>query len=264
MNLPSATQIKEHLKHHFLFWGVIFLVIVLATFYFFGYRPGPGLTFSRIGFVEILNIPDGTTVYTDASSRGFATGGSLRANLVPGNHTVIVDAPNMQPWQTIISVTSNQTTAVVPVLVTKQPESRQLTGNERTEALMLLNVAKLPSEASPLSMGCTQVFNLGNRIIAAATTSTECTPPEFLCSEDGTCEPTVIFSPIEPLRSVVAFPGHDDVIVMTVGEWIYVLGLDPRTPQFFAPLARGTAPKLATYKGKIIVGDAGNVYELSL
>jgi hypothetical protein len=242
--LTPAEQVLAFLKRHVVLLLLVLFIVIVGGAYLAGYRPGPGLTVERVGTVVVDGIPAGTSVYADLTSRGTSTGGSVSMTLLPGTHSVIVDAPDYQPWEKIVSVTSSKTSHISPVLVKKEPLKESVIGG--TEPFFAAAATStLPTQASPLIMGCQMVYVSDNRVIAealpAASSTSPCTPPDYLCTE-GACEPTVVYPPSDTLRSVVPFPGRTDAIVVSVGEWVYVLGLDPRTPQYFAPLARGTAP----------------------
>lgn len=239
-----AEHVLAFARHHVVLLLLVLFIVLIGGVYIAGYRPGPGLTLERVGTVTVDGIPAGTSVYADLTSRGTSTGGSVSMTLLPGTHTVIVDAPDYQPWEKILSVTSSETTHISPVLVKKVPEKQSIIGG--TAGLMAAAATStLPTQSAPLVMGCQAVYVSENRIIAdalpAASSSPACVPPDYLCSA-GACEPTVVYPPADTLRSIVPFPGRTDAVVISVGEWVYVLGLDPRTPQYFAPLARGTAP----------------------
>lgn len=259
------TRARENLKRHFLLWLVFLFVIVLLGGYGLGYRPGPGLTLVRVGTLVVTGVPDGTNVYADQAPRGASKGGKLSAQLVPGSHVIIIDPPGDEPWQQIVTITSNRDTIVAPILVPKKPVAQGLPANLEKEALALVNATKLPTEAAPIRMGCADVFASANRVIVApvATTTSNCTPPEYLCNE-GSCEPTISYSPAASLRSIIPFPGRTDAVIVATGAWVYAIALDPRSQQFFAPVTQGTAPTLATASAtSFFIADQGKAYLVS-
>lgn len=260
----SSAQFREHVKHYWLLWLVVIFVAVLLIGYSAGFRPGPGLTVVRVGTLVVTGVPDGTTVYADLAPRGTSKGGSLSAQLVPGSHSIIVDAPNDEPWQQIVEIVSNKNTEIAPILVPKKPIITALTGSIGTDTLTLVNATTLPSEQAPLRMGCTEVFASLNRVIVAPLPEgSDCTTPEFLCS-DGSCAPTIAYSPAAELRSIIPFPGRTDAVIVATGSWVYAIALDPRTPQFFAPVTQGTAPMIATAtSSSFYLADQGKAYLVS-
>jgi hypothetical protein len=260
----AASHSVRFVKRHLALLLVFLFLILIGGAYIFGFRPGPGLTFVRVGTLVVEGIPDGTGVYVDQSSRGTSRGGSLSAALVPGAHTVIVDPPGDEPWQKTVSIVSNEETSVSPILVAKTPHAVPLSGSEAAAALALKNGTFVPTIDAPLLMGCERVYVSNNRVIADVAATNPCTPPEYLCSL-GACEPTVVYSPANPIRAVVPLPGRTDAIIVSVGEWAYVLGLDPRTPQYFAPLAHGVAPvAVPAATSSVYLIDEGKSYRISL
>ncbi len=263
--MPDSETIQKHLRRHLILLFVgLFLVIIIGG-YAFGYRPGPGLTIVRVGTLIVTDLPTGSSLYADQSPRGTTQkAGSLSADLVPGNHTIIVDVPNQEPWSAIVAIDSSKTVTVSPILVPRQPDPKKLSGDDAVVAARAVSLTKFPTEAAPLSMGCTNVFVSANRVIVSmATTTPSCTPPEFLCS-DNVCSPTIVYAPVAPLHSVIPFPNRTDAVIVSAGDWVYALGLDPRSPQYFAPIVRGTAPMLGTASSTTFyVQDAGHTYSVS-
>src|SRR6185437_9178686 len=107
------------------------------------------------------------------------------------------------------------------------------------------------------------VFVSDNRVVVdAATTTPGCTPPEYLCTE-GSCAPTIAYAPLATLRSVIPFPNRTDAVLVTAGEWVYAIALDPRNPRYFAPVHHGTAPSIAPASStspSFYMADKGGYY----
>lgn len=254
--------VKESLKRHWLLWLVALFALILLVGYTAGFRPGPGLTVVRVGTLVVTGIPAGTTVYADLAPRGSSRGSDFHIQLVPGSHTIIVDAPGDEPWEQIVTVASNRDTEISPILVPKEPMLRELSG--AAAASVIAAGAALPSEHAPLRMGCANVFVSLNRVVAApASTTPGCAPPEFLCGENS-CEPTISYAPAADIRSVIPFPGRTDAVIVAAGAWVYAVALDPRSPQFFAPVFQGPAPALAAGPdSSFYITDRGKAYLVS-
>jgi hypothetical protein len=259
------------------YWLVLlFLVLVIAGvgMYTFGYRISiNGL--EKTGTVIVNEVPEGTQVFADESRITIASGGKAHVELLPGSHSIIVAAPGMQPWNELVIVTSGVDSILSPVLVPVEVQARKLSGEERALGADAILAYPLPLKDSPLRLanGCALVYVANNRIVADATTTPECsTPPEYLlCTTDelatttSVCPSTVVFPPNERLESVSAFPGRDDALVVAAGGQAYVVELDPRTPQFFAPIMRGARVRAAPWtESSIVISDTKQVYELPL
>ncbi|HVW71547.1 MAG TPA: PEGA domain-containing protein [Candidatus Paceibacterota bacterium] len=266
MKAPPVESLSSRLKRHWLLLLVMLFVAALLCGYAAGFRPGPGLTVVRVGTLEVAGIPPGTTVYTDLASRGMAGAAAFTVPLVPGTHTVIISAPNDEPFERTVSITSNQTTVLSPILVPQKPTPLVLDGDAAATANTSIAKAIMPTQTSPLAIGCASVYVLDNRVIAAPATSTpECAaPPEYMCTNDS-CAPTLAYAPTTPIRSVIPFPGRTDAVIVATGPSVNVVGLDPRYPQYFAPVIKATSPAIgeASTTG-FYISDLGKTYFIGL
>lgn len=250
-------------------WAIILLVliIVIGGGYASGYRVAPG-GIARVGTLTLTDMPAGTKIFIDQSLSGTATSGqSFNEQLVPGNHTVIVNTANDFPWSSIVRIESGQVTKVDPLLVQMNVKEVALFGAEAKAGATAIATAKLPTVQSPLKMqgGCAVVYVHNNQVIEAAATSTPgCTPPAYLCMS-GSCDPTIIFSPVTPLTNLFPYPGRQDAVLVGFDNGLYALSLDPTNPQFFAPIVRGTNPKFGQLSdGSIVVGVGTSILKLLL
>lgn len=254
-------------KHHFVVVAILIIILGLGTGYALGFRFGAGFSIVRTGTLVVTELPEGASVYIDGTERGTARAdGIIRAQLLPGNHTVIVSVQNDWPWNELVGIRAKETSVVRPLLIGTATSGRLLEGDEKKAARATILEHTLPSAAFPLRLsgGCASVFVSDNRIIAEATTTASCLPPEFLCI-DRSCEPTIVFSPLESLQAVLPFPRRDDALLVVFGNSIYALELDPRNPRFFAPVLKGIKPVLgALPDGTPAVEDGESVFILSL
>lgn len=231
----------------------VLLVLFLSIGYALGYRTGPGLTLVRTGTLTLTDLPVGATVYADQTRRGVAVGSSFSMALVPGNHMVIIDANGDFPWNEVVTISPHQSTSIDPILIPKHIVRGTVPEKLQSIAVAHLKIAKLPTDAAPLLAygGCVALTVSNNRIIAqvasssadtaSSTPATCATPPAFLCLS-GTCAPTVVFSPTLPLNSVSLVPTRQDALVVSYGDIVSVLEIDPRSPQFFAPILHLDSP----------------------
>ncbi len=274
MNDLTPEKLLIYLKRYALV--LIFLVLVLGGIFAYAF----GIRFTSQGFVRagslvMTNLPEGTSVYTDQSKLRIARGGKVEIDLVPGGHTVIIDAPGQQPWNDLFTVTAGEVTTLNPLFVPKEPKLRTLTGEERAAAASAILAYALPTKFAPLQMagGCALVYVAANRIVADATTTPNCVAPEYLLCpvEEGGARTeacpssTVVFPPNEYIESVSPFPGRDDVLIVSAGSQAYVVELDPRAPQYFAPLVKGARVRSAPWSDtSIVYSDTKHVYEVPL
>lgn len=267
-SFPSFATIRRFVKKYLFICAVLVLIALLTTLYSLGYRPGPGLTIVRVGTVLVASLPSGATVYVDGSKRGVTHSGFMRLSEVPGSHLVIVDAVGNYPWNEVVTVSSRTLETVTPVLVPVDLVQTPVESEKKNTALAILHGDWFPTSDSPLHLNCMDIYVDANRVLARVSSSTapaSCTPPAFLCS-NGTCAPTIIFAPVDKVTSVIPFPGRTDTLVIAFGSTMAAIEIDPRSPQFFAPLIHGNVPfQIApASSGRILVSAGGAPVYLNL
>ena len=254
-------------------WLLVAILAVIAAVFVFnlaGYRVGPGLSIVRVGTLVITDLPEGASIYVDEAYNRRTSGGMARVTLLPGSHTVIVSVDGYYPWSELVEITSDTESTERPIIIPTKTNAVELEGDAVAAARTKINTTRLPSALAPLSMegGCALVSVSGNRILATPTTTPECAPPPYLCI-DGSCEATVVFAPLEPLHTVLPYPGRTDALIVGVKQRLFVLELDPRHPGFFAELVRGGSaaitPRAATSSEHSLVTVVGEkFYGISL
>lgn len=264
-SLPSPAEVFSFLKRYWLAFAIAIIAVAFTLAYLAGYRISTGLTVVRVGTLTVTDLPPDARVFVDYDSRGMSSTGIMVLPLMPGNHTVIVSENGMNPWETIVTIATNKTMAVDPILIPTKATVSPLSAADTAAAKAAIAGAKLPTAAAPLVVGCSSLTIDNNRIVADTATSTPgCTPPAYQCTA-GSCAPTIVFSPINTIREVFAYPGRTDAMLVVAGNDLYAVGLDPRTPQTFAVLL--SAPGImagALTSGHIVVQNGTGVYALSI
>lgn len=271
MTTSAQTTYVKFIKDYWavtLFGVVLFAGIILFTI---GWRIGPNGSPVLVGTLVIENAPTGTYAYLDEIRRVVAHDGIVRTELMPGSHSVIVDAPGMQPWNEVFTVVSGQETKLVPLFIPKEPSLRILKGAEREAARISMLRSMPPTKAAPLTLleGCAEVYTVQNRLVADPVVTPSCTPPEYLLcpAEEGGVRDlpcpssTVIFPSSQRIDSVAPFPGRDDALLVAAGTNVYVLELDPRYPQFIAPLLKGERVRVTGTATSTLLSDQERIYE---
>ena len=246
---------------------VILILALLGGIYSLGYRIGPGLSILKTHTLTINGLAPGTQVFADLTSRGIAKQHSFSIELTPGSHSILANVDGYQPWEGLVTVPENTNASVYAFLIPKTVAPKELLGADALRAQKLIDAAELPTASTTLSLlgGCAEAFVLNNRLLAESTAGTSCAPAPYLEATEGTSTPTIIFSPVDTIRSVVLYPGRSDAFVITAGTQVYALGLDPRSPQAFSKLISGVAPVLTEeLDGTLLIADAGHVYSLVL
>ncbi len=258
-------------KHSFLqrWWLLITIVVVVTAivlFFLTGFRIGPGVSIVRVGTLVLEDVPAGASVYVDEAYSRLSAGGSVRIAMLPGSHVVIVSAEGAQPWNELVAIDPDTETIARPIIVPVKVTVMAVPAEDTAKAAAVVSKTKLPTLQAPLTLsgGCALVYVSGKNIVAEASTTATCTPPPYLCVEED-CGPTAIMTPVEHINAVLPYPGRDDALVISVGQTLFVLELDPRAPQFFAPLLRGTNPRVAPWsENSIVVYSDQKLYLLDL
>lgn len=258
------------MKNHWIIVVLIALILgLLGGVYSLGYRVGPGLSLIKTQTLTIHRLTKGASVYVDLSPRGTSTSADMTLELIPGNHNVLVSASGYQPWAGLVSVPERGEAHVdailFPLPVNIKPV--ELLGADAKSAFARIQAAQLPTASTTLSMadGCVRAYVSNNRLLATATTSLGCVAPAYFGAQEDSSTPIVVFSPLEPLRSVVSYPGRSDAFIIAAGTQVYALGLDPRSPQAFSKLVAGVAPVLTEDSaGVLFIADEGHAFSLKL
>lgn len=256
---------KAVLKKWWLLIAVLAVILTIFIPFMTGWRLGPGLSLQQVGTLLLTDLPDGTSVYIDNAFSRRAVGDSV-ISLLPGSHSIIVSLPGYQPWNEVVTIASGQTTEAAPLFVNTELVVRPIPAADQPAAKTRIATQKLPSAATPLMMedGCVAVSVMGNRIIATASGAEGCAQPEYVCV-DGTCGETVVFSSKEAVQTVIKYPGREDTLIVSVGQSLFVLEVDPREPQFFAPILKLPAPRASVWSdASIAVLSKDQVFEVPL
>ena len=264
---PVLRASKKYAKKYILLIIAIVFVLILAIPYAFGFRLGPGVKLERVGTLTITGLPKSASVFVDQALRDTTSSpGDMKDELVGGSHAVIVSVNGDYPWSTLALITSGKSTTINPILVSTQPNVTPLSGTDKTTAIAAIASSTLPSVTSPLKLanGCINVYVTNNQVIADPSATAGCTPPPYLCAS-GTCAPTIIFSPKPTLIGVAQYPFRQDALVVEFENTLYAIALDPRSPQFFAPILTGTQPIMGVLSnGTIVVRNGDAVYRVNL
>lgn len=256
------------------YWGAVLFMLIFAVLllgYISGFRIGiDGI--EKSGAIRVEGVPKGTYVYLDEIRRHQVAGAATSMFASSGAHTVVVEAEGYQPWHELVSITSGEELNIDPLLIPTTLVQREVAQSEYATAVDTLKSTVLPTIEQPLLLahGCVRVYVQVNRILADRVAGADCIPPEYICTdasiaEFGSCVPTVIFDPVEDIRSVMSYPNRFDTLIVSSGSLAYVLELDPREPRFFAPIARDTDIRVAPWTDtSILITNKNEPRELPL
>lgn len=258
---------KKFLKDYWLYLLLLLVVITGFLGYVNGYRFGPYGLPVKAGTLIVTDVPPQTTVYLDNIRRHYVEASSTSMFVTGTTHSVIVDADGYQPWNELVTIPEGATLTLHPLLVRQQILEKKVEGADIAPAWQAIWKTVLPTKETPLTTpdGCVNVYTLGNRIVAEAVQSDACVPPPYLCTPDAGCAPVIVFEPVETIRDVLVYPGRSDALLVSSGNKVYVLEIDPRDPRFFAPLVRGESIRVAPWgERSIVVSDGALLREIEL
>lgn len=244
----------------------VLIIALLGALYAFGFRIGPGLTFSRVGTLVLTNLPQGALVFVNEALHKTAKEPEMRITLLPGTHSILVGTDIHHPWNELVSVPAGEEVNVRPIFVAKSAAETMLHEADADRGNLLIDELSLPTKDAPLRLysGCGLVYAERNRIIAQATTTSSCAPPAFLCDEGNCDAPTLVLTPPSELRAIIPFPGRDDAVIYVAGKDVNALEVDPRYPQFFAPILKEGRPEIAPWsESAIVVRELGAVFTVT-
>ncbi len=256
------------LKKYWIVAAAIVLVLAGVVAFSLGYRIDRG-GITQAGTLHV-HAPAGSRVYLDESRLLYGKDEGVETRLRPGVHTVIVDIDGMQPWNELVELSSGTLTSLSPITVAKDVIRERLAAERIAEGRAAIRATKLPTEAAPLSINeCVKVWVSGSRILATADADCPSAPAFLQCTddvrnEDGSCPATLVFAPNAAIRSVIGYPERTDALVVAAGNLSYVIELDPRKPQFFAPLVKASVTLAPWTPGYILLDEAGVLYEVAL
>jgi len=243
------------------------LLLVLFAGYSAGYRLGAGLVLTREQNVIITNIPNDAKIFSHYALHTGIRNNTISISLIPGNHTILASAKGYWPWKYMVTVPENKSVTVRAFLIPQVPKGKILSGTKRLQAKKKIASVVLPTSTQPLKLTneCLSLSVSSNQVIATPfPRSSSCTPPPYLCL-DNTCSPTIVFSSEKKIARLISYPGRDDAILIEIGNTIYALSIDPRSPRTFAPLLKGISPMIAQGKdGTLLVQDEKTIYQLTL
>jgi len=254
---------KTGLRGFNRWWPLLLLAvffIIVGGGYLAHYRVAPGITLAKLERLTINDIPPGSSLYIDNTDHEVQKGGSLTLELLPGDHTILGSADGYWPWKALVTLSTSDTTIdafFIPSHITIEPAN----ASAKADIALRIKNYQLPSAAHPLLLlnGCESVYLSENRIIADVPTAAGCTPAPFLCT-DNSCAPTIIFSPVEPIASIIKYPGREDALLVSLGSHVYALALDPRDPRAFAPVLESRAPVVIDGPNGSVVGKDLTTY----
>lgn len=239
-----VTQRKKLMQYLRALLLILLPLFAVWIFFTLGFRITNGLSVVYAPRITITDVPQKAVLFVD--NKKTATSGTkhtIVARISPGDHSLVVGAPNYNPWVELISVTQEPQT-LRAIMTLRSIDGTVLTKKDpewKTATKLLAAPYTLPNKNLPLQLGT-------NTVIANET--------HVAVIENG--KEKVIFTPVEGnISSVLPFPGRDDVVVVVSGPTVYLVEIDTKKPQTINTLLNGLQPHIVT-DGKTLYGKDGD------
>lgn len=207
--------------------GVVGTGVLLSTGYVItknGVQKGATLTieYASPHSTIFINNKERGTVPADAQSITIDS-------ITPGAQDIIVSHPQGWPWIERVLFETETTYTITPLIIPREPNAITIAGNMpgRETAENAFARTALPTGVNPLLSddGTALVWVDGASVYARV---------------HG--EPVTTFSGKEPVRALAWFPNRNDTVIIASDTQVFVLDVDPQTPQNFLPLYTGVTP----------------------
>jgi hypothetical protein len=200
--------------------------------------------------LTVTNVPADTTIFVNNKQRGIVAKDETTHAVTaigPGEQDVIVSYKTAWPWVSHFDFALHTAYTLNPILVPRTPEQISITPamtEYHKNATTLFARTTIPTATHPA------VSADGSGLLWAdgATVYTR-----------AGGEPFTTFSGTSPIRMVAWYLDRNDAVVIATETQVFVIGINPTSPQNFLPIYSGTAPTFAfdgTYDKRIYIKDS--------
>lgn len=233
--------------------SVLVLILILGGVgYKMGYRFGSGLTFGKIGYMEMTASLSQTSIFIDQSKKIVTEkeGEVVKIPFSPSRHSVIISRDGYFPWKKDFNVRSNETVKLSPLFITANTTGQIITQNDSEYYKIRNSVIKdaLPTKNSPKvsSDKSTSIWIEEGGIIAKTASTT-----------------IGVVQIDSAIRNVDFYKNRSDVVMFSTGNSVYVIEIDDAGNQNFMPIYKGQSPAfIKADEGTIYVLDGTNLMQV--
>lgn len=280
------------------FWIFVTIFVIgapLLILWSTGYRPVTLLSWEKSGAIYVYASQEGASIYLnedEVHTTGFFQRGVFLSDITPGEHTVVVAKEGYWPWQKHVNVTNGIVEEAISFMIPRAPEGtvifprtdEQLATTDRPpNNLEYINImeefasvatstfASIATSTEPLS----SVVATSSRERVLLVAQKGGLIAEF--NEQGADDPPRVFCDITPCRSEIIvfegdtsvrqadfYPGRENVAILATGNGVYALDIDPRPPQNFQPIYKGTRPAFLLDGETIYIKDGELLFRIQL
>lgn len=236
-----------------LYTGISVALIMLAIGIFSFHEKGYRLSMSPFSVIKpatliVTNIQIGDILLIGDEPRPISIiNGTATLSLPQGEHDVIVARTGAFPYRKIVTLVSNTSRIIHPLLLPTTPIARVMNEDEESRALeTLIRERVTPTKELPRKVA--HVSN-PNEIVALHVEDTSIiatwngpltSAPQAFCTPE--CVQSFTVTTINtPIKNVEFYPGRTDVALFSTEGNIYAIELDKSPIQNFQPIFTGGA-----------------------
>ncbi len=236
-----------------LYTGISIVLVILAISIFSFHEKGYRISISPFSIVKpatltIINVKVGDVLLIGEEPHPLAIVNGVATLSIPqGEHDVVIARTGTFPYRKIVTLSSNTSHTLYPLLLPTTPTARIIKEDEESQALETLIQERLaPTKEYPRKAAYTsnpnETISLhieNTSIIATWHGALTAAPPPFCTPE---CAPSFTVTTINtPIRNVEFYPGRADVAIFSTEGNIYAIELDKSPIQNFQPIFMGGA-----------------------
>ncbi len=266
---------KRTKKPKTLIWiGIIFLIGVSAFFYLSGYRFNKELKITKTGVVEITSPLEGIVVYIDNAKEKTTSKSDDKitlSNLKPGLHSILLSKEGYWPWKKDITILSGAKLKLNPFLVSKTVTGSAITGAdpEYDSITEMIRKNTFSKDSKLVSSDNLISISFEEGAIWAEWLGSKESIPYYFCSDTTVknCDDKLkVLSSKDKIKNIDFYKDRSDLLLITIGESISVLEIDPKGTQNFQPIYKGKEPSFVKNPSSdsILVSDGVSLMEINL
>jgi len=292
----NPMPLKKRRIYFYILLAVFFIIIPLITLYTSGYRI-QGLKIVETGGIYIYSPESGSEIYIDGRKKkvtGIFQKDWFVQNIKPGSYEVLISKDGFWPWLKEVEVKERHVTEAIAFLVPKELDSNiipaEIPGEVATSTIANPEYGRVSElfedefvavESGTISTTTVSankeeiifekmsrrdrvgIWRDGNQIFAKWLKDKEDTP-NFFCRDGDCTEQVLVFSSVEPIRTIDFYPGRDDVVLVAVSNGIFAIEIDIRTNQNFQPIYKGVSPLFIISNGQFYIKDQENIFMVNI
>ena len=268
-------MIKRNKKIRSYLWIVFSLLILTALiFYFKGYRFDKDNFISSPLNIEVIVPFSDSVVYFDNTKE--KTTDSEKQSVIlsalrPGAHTILISKEGYWPWKKDITILSGAKLKLNPFLVSKTVTGSAITGAdpEYDSITEMIRKNTFSKDSKLVSSDNLISISFEEGAIWAEWLGSKESIPYYFCSDTTVknCDDKLkVLSSKDKIKNIDFYKDRSDLLLITIGESISVLEIDPKGTQNFQPIYKGKEPSFVKNPSSdsILVSDGVSLMEINL